>query len=147
GEQPVAERPTAAPSKPALHRPAPPAAAPDAAGASDASGRPAGGGISWTVAPVGGEPAAPAAPAVPDELRTAVADEPALPWHPTHADGTERYGEAVVRERLSARFVGETPRDDEPELPAVPPPGGGAFDPDAPNDADAPDDYEAPPEE
>ena len=137
-------------ARPALHRPPAPAAsapATSAPAAPAAPGAPAAGGVSWAVAPVGPGEVEAETPRVPDELRVATADEPAQPWHPTHADGSERYGESVIRERLGARFVGEVLRDDEPVLPAVPPPGAGSFDPDAPSDREAPDDYEAPPEE
>ncbi len=89
----------------------------------------------WEVAELGGG----AEPVRDSEPEAAEAPEPERHRHPAQAD---RYGESVVRELLSARFVGEE------ALPEPSPFGAGAAAaPDGPSDADAPDDFEAPPEE
>ena len=87
----------------------------------------------WEVAELGGETEP------TPEPEPEVEPEPERHRHPAQAD---RYGESVVRELLSARFVGEE------ALPESSPFGAGsAAAPDGPSDADAPDDFEAPPEE
>lgn len=87
----------------------------------------------WEVAELGGETEP------TPEPEPEVEPEPERHRHPAQAD---RYGESVVRELLSARFVGEE------ALPEPSPFGAGAAAaPDGPSDADAPDDFEAPPEE
>ncbi|WP_160072953.1 DNA polymerase III subunit gamma and tau [Pseudoclavibacter sp. 8L] len=63
-------------------------------------------------APVDGAPA-PAAPPAPKRTQR-VASAPVIP-------GVERYGEAIVRERLGARFIGEDIIVPEPEAAELPP--------------------------
>lgn len=94
----------------------------------------------WTVAKVGGadEPE-PDASEKTSGLRVIMPEDlPEPERHPANYGGNERYGEAVVREKLGARFVGEELVEDIP-VPS------GYFAP-SPEDT-PPDDYEAPPEE
>ena len=94
----------------------------------------------WTVAKVGGADESEAdASEVPAGLRVIMPEDlPEPERHPANYGGNERYGEAVVREKLGARFVGEELIEDIP-VPS------GYFAP-SPEDT-PPDDYEAPPEE
>lgn len=121
---PQADEPPADPDP--AHSTAAPGTSPASVRARDTAGAPAA--PTWEVAPIPGSPSsteepsadsaptddetAPAAAGLPARDTTALPAPPGAPTPPEHA-GPERYGEAVVREVLKARFLEEQPLEGE----------------------------------